>query len=55
MKNNKEEIKVSDRKVSCEGSEYPYDHPKVYLEISDDKKQTDCPYCGRRFITKSNN
>ena len=45
----KEEIKVKDRKVSCEGALHPYDHPKIYLEIPENKKQIECPYCSRMF------
>lgn len=50
-KNNisKEEVKVDTRKVSCQGADHPYDHPKIYLEIAEDKKMIDCPYCGRIF------
>lgn len=46
---SKEVVNVSDRKVSCMGAEYPYDHPKIYLEIPEGKNQIDCPYCGRVF------
>ncbi len=35
--------------VSCQGKEYPYDHPKVYLEIDPEIKKIDCPYCGKTF------
>lgn len=45
----REEIKVSEKKVSCNGAEHPYDHPKIYLEIPENKKEIDCPYCGRLF------
>jgi uncharacterized Zn-finger protein len=50
-KNNakKEEIKVDIRKVLCMGLEYPYDHPKIYLEIPENKSHIDCPYCGKLF------
>ena len=49
MNNPKEKIIVKDKKVSCEGHEYPYDHPKVYLEISEDKDEIECPYCSKLF------
>lgn len=49
MQTKKEEIQILTRKVSCVGLEHPYDHPKIYLEIPEDKNQIDCPYCGKLF------
>ena len=45
----KEKIIVNERKISCEGHEYPYDHPKIYLEIPEETGKIDCPYCGKIF------
>jgi uncharacterized Zn-finger protein len=49
MNKEKETIIVLDKKVSCVGEEYPYDHPKIYLEIAKDKTEIECPYCSRVF------
>lgn len=49
---NKEIIYTEDYSVSCQGREYPYDHPLVYLEIKKDKNKIDCPYCGKEFVVK---
>jgi len=37
--------------VSCDGGDGPLGHPRVYLNM-EGKGQTDCPYCGRRYILK---
>ena len=49
MNSGQEKIIVKDRKISCEGSEYPYDHPKIYLEMSKDVNHIECPYCSKIF------
>ncbi len=49
MNKEKEIVIVKEKKVSCEGAEYPYDHPKIYLEISSKEGQVECPYCSRVF------
>lgn len=35
-------------RVACDGGGGPLGHPKVYLNLGDEK-MVDCPYCGRRF------
>lgn len=48
--NLKREVeKSSTRKVSCIGLEHPYDHPKIYLYIPEDKDEIECPYCSKLF------
>lgn len=42
-------IVVDARTVSCDGGDDPSGHPRVYLNMGDDR-QVDCPYCGRRYI-----
>lgn len=58
LKNNKidPEIAKKDNKNSdviyCEGDDYPYDHPRVYLEIPNGQDKVVCPYCGKVFKKK---
>ncbi len=42
--------KTKSSSVSCMGKEYPYDHPKIYLEIDQETKQVICPYCSKQFV-----
>ena len=42
-------IHVDTPTVGCDGGGGPLGHPLVYLPVGADG-QTDCPYCGRRFI-----
>ena len=42
-------INVTDKQISCQGNESPYDHPLIYLKFSDDKKILTCPYCSKKF------
>ena len=39
--------------VFCDGKsdQDPLGHPKVYLEMEDNKHVT-CPYCSRKFVLK---
>lgn len=39
-------------RVACDGGGGPLGHPKVYLNLGEDGA-VDCPYCGRRFHTAS--
>jgi uncharacterized Zn-finger protein len=48
--NTQEIIEADQRKVSCEGLKSGFGHPKVYLEIKEDK--VECPYCSKIFILK---
>ncbi len=38
-------------KVSCEGGKGALGHPKVYLDMGENKEIT-CPYCSRHFVLK---
>ncbi len=44
-----ENIKTNSTSVSCQGKEYPYGHPIVYLEIDKTLGETTCPYCSKTF------
>ena len=46
-----ETIYVEESTVGCDGGGDPLGHPKVYLNLAA-KGETDCPYCGRRYILK---
>ncbi len=46
-----ETIYVEESTVDCDGGGGPLGHPKVYLNLAA-KGETDCPYCGRRYILK---
>jgi len=45
-------IHVDTATVGCDGGGGALGHPKVYLPIGP-SGETDCPYCGRRFILDS--
>ncbi len=45
--NNQDIIYVDEHKVQCEGGDGAAGHPKIYLEIKNDKIA--CPYCSRLF------
>jgi len=42
---------VDTPKVACEGEGGALGHPRVYLNMGD-KREIDCPYCGRQFRLK---
>ena len=44
-------VEVSKSKVACEGESGAAGHPRVFLNMGD-KREIDCPYCGRRFKLK---
>jgi uncharacterized Zn-finger protein len=46
--------KTKSSSVVCMGREYPYDHPKVYLEIDESEGEILCPYCSRKFVLTAN-
>lgn len=41
-------IETDASRVACDGGGVALGHPKVYLEMGDERS-VDCPYCGRRF------
>ena len=46
-----QQITTSSPKVSCSGEPSNLSgHPLVYLEIDEDKKEINCPYCSKKFI-----
>ena len=48
---NKDVEYVTSKKLSCKGVDGPSGHPKIYLDMGDDKKIL-CPYCSKLFILK---
>lgn len=42
-------IEVDSREIDCDGGAGALGHPRVFLNMGD-KKQIDCPYCGRQFV-----
>jgi uncharacterized Zn-finger protein len=47
-----ETIEVDDTRVACDGIGGSLGHPKVYLEMGDEK-YVECPYCDRRFVLRA--
>ena len=45
-------IEVDDTRVACDGIGGALGHPKVYLEMGDEK-YVECPYCDRRFVLRA--
>ena len=46
-----ESIEVEEAVVCCDGGGSVLGHPAVYLNMGD-KRQIDCPYCGRHYVLK---
>ncbi len=46
-----ETIEVESRVVACDGGNAALGHPRVYLNMGDEKF-VECPYCDRRFALK---
>lgn len=47
-----EVIYVETPRVACDGGGGPLGHPRVWYTLTNDERQVDCGYCGRRFILK---
>lgn len=45
-----ETLFVEDQTVACDGGDLG--HPRVYLNL-EGKGEVDCPYCGRRFVLRT--
>lgn len=45
-----ETLMTSSRVVACDGGNGVLGHPRVYLRIPDDARQTVCPYCSRIYV-----
>jgi uncharacterized Zn-finger protein len=46
-----EVVVVDTTRVACDGSGGALGHPRVYLEMGDEKF-VDCGYCDRRFVLR---
>ena len=46
-----ETIEVETAVVRCDGGGGALGHPAVYLNMGE-RREIDCPYCGRRFVLK---
>ncbi|HVZ92599.1 MAG TPA: zinc-finger domain-containing protein [Rhizomicrobium sp.] len=44
-------IEVDDTRVHCDGGGGALGHPRVYLEMGDERF-VECPYCDRRFVLR---
>ena len=45
------ESEVVDRwRVSCDGGEAGLGHPRVWLQIPEDRGWVECGYCDKRFV-----
>jgi uncharacterized Zn-finger protein len=44
-------IEVDTTRVCCDGTGGALGHPRVYLEMGDERF-VECPYCDRRFVLK---
>ena len=53
--NKFEKISVNSRDVACDGAGGALGHPKVYLQIDNEKGYISCPYCSRTYVLKSDN
>lgn len=42
-------VETEDTRVACDGGEGALGHPRIYLNMGD-KREIDCPYCGKRFV-----
>ncbi len=45
-------IPVNAGTVACDGGGGSLGHPRVFLNIGEDR-EIDCPYCGRRFVLEA--
>lgn len=46
----RETVETETPEVACDG-DGALGHPRVFLNMGD-KREIDCPYCGRRFVLK---
>ena len=44
-------LEVDTPQIACDGGDGALGHPRVFLNMGD-KREVDCPYCGRRFVLK---
>ncbi len=43
---------VETARVACDGGEGALGHPRVWLQIPDDRGWVECPYCDARYVLK---
>jgi uncharacterized Zn-finger protein len=41
---------VSQRRIACDGGEGALGHPRVWLQIPEDRGWVECPYCDCKYI-----
>ncbi|KPP89649.1 MAG: hypothetical protein HLUCCA08_10105 [Rhodobacteraceae bacterium HLUCCA08] len=41
---------VTTRRVACDGGEGALGHPRVWLQIPEDRNWVECPYCDARYV-----
>jgi uncharacterized Zn-finger protein len=46
-----ETLEVDSPQVACDGGGGALGHPRVFLNMGE-KKEVDCPYCGRHFVLR---
>ena len=47
-----ETVIVETRRVACDGGDGALGHPRVWLQIPEDKGFVECGYCDKRFVLK---
>ncbi|MGO4914142.1 zinc-finger domain-containing protein [Pseudogemmobacter sp. W21_MBD1_M6] len=47
-----ETVVVDTHRVACDGGEGALGHPRVWLQIPEDKGFVECGYCDKRFVHK---
>ena len=43
---------VEKTRVACDGGGGALGHPRVWLQIPEDRGWVECPYCDKKFILK---
>ncbi|MBT8410563.1 MAG: zinc-finger domain-containing protein [Octadecabacter sp.] len=41
---------VSQRRIACDGGEGALGHPRVWLQIPEDRGWVECPYCDCKYV-----
>ena len=48
------ETQVTDKwRVACDGGEGALGHPRVWLSLSTETSDVECPYCDKHFVHES--
>jgi uncharacterized Zn-finger protein len=45
-------VETDNTRVACDGGGGALGHPRVYLEMGDERS-VECPYCDKRFVLKA--